>query len=336
MNKRHAPYIHRELNAPKIYLNVMIALLPCCVAAVFFYGIRALILILLGMILFTLSDYLFSRFVRKETTSFDLSSLVSGAVLVLLLPPTVSVWTLVAGVLFASIIVKQCFGGVGTNLFNPALAGRAFLFIAFPLQTSEYIKPITERWSVSTLFSVPVQIASAVSPVAGEKTAGVLEMLSGSFSGAMGTTGVVFALLGGAYLLYKGILKIHAPIACIITILVGYWLFFAGSASFKGLAILVFTEGIVFCAVFSLGDYSTVPTSRTGRIIFGTGTGLLMLLITAFGKPEYCMVFPVLLMNGVTPILEFYIRPRVFAERDWFSADADAPKMAVSKKEAIQ
>jgi electron transport complex protein RnfD len=315
---------------------VTIALLPCCVAAGFFFGILALILLLLGMILFTLSDYLFSKYVRKETNPFDLSSLVSGAVLALLLPPTVSVWTLAAGVLFASIIIKQCFGGVGTNLFNPAMAGRAFLFIAFPFQTSVYIQPMTERWSVNTVLSGPIHIASEVSPMVGEKTVGVLEILSGSFSGAMGTTGVLFALLGGVYLLYKGILKIHAPIACIVTILVGYWLFFAGSASVKGLAILIFTGGVVFCAVFSLGDYSTIPTSRTGRIIFGTGTGLLMLLLTAFGEPAYCIVFSVLLMNVVTPILEFYIRPRIFAEKDWFSVDANVPKLAVSKKEAEQ
>jgi Na+-translocating ferredoxin:NAD+ oxidoreductase RnfD subunit len=311
----------------------MVALLPCCAAAIYYYGIRALILLLWGATLFAFSDHFFTKYFRNENSGFDVSSIVSGTILVLLLPPTVSIWTLSAGVLFSSIIVKQVFGGPGANIFNPALAGRAFLAIAFSAQTSTYTAPLTGRLTGESLFIGPVDAIDTISTVGESISHSLLEVLSGAFPGAMGITGAIFALMGGLYLVTRGLLKLHAPIAYVLTIIAGYWLFFLGRASLPDLASLLIMSGISFCAVFSLGDYSTTPTSRTGRVIFGIGAGVLALLFFAFGNSLFAIVFPVLVMNGVTPILDFYIRPRIFANKGWYYNEDNPPTQETSETE---
>jgi len=333
MTKMFAPHIHCDRSAPQIYLDVMVALLPCCAAAIYYYGIRALILLFWGATLFVFSDHFFTKYFRKENTYFDVSSIVSGTILVLLLPPTVSIWTLSAGVLFSSIIVKQVFGGPGANIFNPALAGRAFLAIAFSAQTSAYATPLTDSLVGKSLFVGSVDVVGAASSVGESIDYSLLEILSGAFPGAMGITGAVFALMGGLYLVTRGLLKLHAPIAYLLTIIAGYWLFFLGHASLSGLASILVMSGVSFCAVFSLGDYSTTPTSRAGRIIFGIGTGILALLFFAFGNALLAIVFPVLMMNGATPILEFYIRPRIFAKKAWYYDKENLSTQGPSKRD---
>ncbi|MBN1775930.1 MAG: RnfABCDGE type electron transport complex subunit D [Clostridiales bacterium] len=313
MREMSAPHIRSKKNAPQIYLDVVIALLPCCVAAIYAYGIRAVILLLWGAFLHALTDHIFSRFVRREQVYLDLSGLISGLILVLLLPPTVSLWAVAAGVLFSSVVVKQFFGGVGSNLFNPALAGRAFLAVAFSETTNTLARPFADRWSLITLITGP---RDAVSAVIGQPD--WLEILSGLFPGAMGLTSAVFAAAGGVYLLYRGILKLHAPLSYMITLIAGYWIFFLNGASVSGMLSLLFTSGVVFCAAFALGDFSTVPTSGPGRIAFGIGTGIWTLMMLASGQSNLAIVFSVLLMNGVTPVLEFYIRPRIFAQQPWY------------------
>ncbi len=319
MKEMNAPHIRRKQNAPQLYLDVVIALLPCCVAAIYAYGLRALVLLLWGAMLHTLTDHLFSRFVRREQAYPDLSGLISGLILVLLLPPTVSIWAVSAGVLFSSIVVKQFFGGVGSNLFNPALAGRAFLAVAFAKTTTVLAEPLSSRWALFTLMAGP---ASAVSATPGNPD--WLEILTGLFPGAMGLTGALFAAAGGVYLLLRGIIKLHAPLSYMITLTVGYWLFFFGEASVIGMLRMLTSTGVIFCATFALSDFSTVPISSPGRIAFGIGTGITALILFSSGRPDLAVVFPVLAMNGVTPVFEFYIRPRIFAQHPWYSRKADA------------
>jgi len=314
MKEMSAPHIRRSQNAPKIYLDAVIALLPCCVVSVYAYGLRAAVLLLWGAVFHALTDHIFSRFVRREQAYPDLSGLISGLILVLLLPPTVSVWAVSCGILFSSIVVKQFFGGVGSNLFNPALAGRAFLAVAFAKTTSVLAEPIADRWVLSTLVTGPLD---AVSAVPGDPD--WLRILSGLYPGAMGLTGVIFAAAGGVYLLSRGIMKLQAPLAFLITLISGYWLFFFGEASLFGLLTIITSTGVVFCAIFALSDFSTVPTSASGRIAFGVGSGIIALLFLSSGRPDLAVVIPVLVMNGVTPVFEFYIRPRVFSHPHWYS-----------------
>ena len=324
IRKFPAPHIRKEQNGELIFPHVLIALAPCYVAAVYYYGIRALFLIAFGMITFTVSDFLCVRFFRKEIYVWDAGSLVSGAILTLILPPTISIWTLLIGVLFASVIVKQCFGGLGSNLFNPALAASAFLSIAFPTQVSTYAEPISSRFVFSSLLTGPVDAISSATPTMTGGETGIFELLSGRYSGAMGETCTILILISGVYLVRQGILRVQAPIAYLAVVFAGYWLVSGAGASLNGAWVSIITGGVIFGAVFAMGDYTTTPVSRLGRIFFGIGAGLLTLLIQRFGNPSFAVGFSILAMNLVTPILDLYIRPRVFSKPVWHAPSAAA------------
>jgi electron transport complex protein RnfD len=322
IRKFPAPHIRREQNGELIFPHVLIALAPCYIAAIYYYGIRALFLIAFGMVTFTVSDYLCVRFMRKETYVWDASSLVSGAILTLILPPTISIWTLLIGILFASVIVKQCFGGLGSNLFNPALAACAFLSIAFPAQVSSYTEPMTSRFELTSLLTGPVDVISSATPAMTGGETGIFELLSGRYAGAMGETCTILILASGVYLVRQGILRVQAPIAYLVVVFAGYWMVSGVGASLQGAWMSIITGGVIFGAVFAMGDYTTTPVSRLGRILFGIGAGLLTLLTQRFGNPSFAVGFSILAMNLVTPILDLYIRPRVFSKPVWYASSA--------------
>jgi len=332
IRKYPAPHIHKEMNISLIYPHVLIALLPCAAAAVYYYGIRALMLLLVGMTSYALSDYLFSQFVRHDKYVWDASGLVSGAILALILPPTIPLLYLIIGVFFASIVVKQCFGGLGSNLFNPALAARAFLSIAFPSIDAAYTEPIISRWSTVSLIYGPIDTVSSATPWISQKEH-VFELLSGRYPGAIGTTCAVAIIIGGIYLVRYGILRIEAPLSYLLVLILGY-LFRTGSqATLIGMFYWIFTGGILFAAVFAMGDYSTTPMTKYGRLIFGAGAAILTLLIREFGNPSYAVGFAVLAMNAAVPVLDMYIRPRIYSLPSWFSVNKKADMKISAKKE---
>lgn len=318
IKKYPAPHIRKDMNISMIYPHVLIALLPCAAASVYYYGLRALVLLITGMAAYALSDYLYIRFVSRQAYVWEASGLVSGAILAMLLPPSVPVWILLAGVLFASIIVKQLFGGLGSNLFNPALAARAFLSIAFPSFDAAYSPPLVSRLSLQTLLTGPADAVSSATPLMTQSER-FFELLSGRYPGAIGTTCAIAVLIGGAYLVRQGILRLQAPLMYIFILCLGYWVIGEADPNFYGMFYLIFTGGVLFAAVFAMGDYSTTPTTHAGRLIFGAGAAVLTLLIRDLGNASYAVGFSVLAMNAATPILDLYIRPRVYGMPGWFS-----------------
>lgn len=318
IKKYPAPHIHKEMNISLIYPHVLIALLPCAVAAVYYYGIRSLMLLLLGMTSFVFFDYLFIRFVRRQPYIWEASGLVSGAVFALILPPSVPIWALITGVFFASVVVKQCFGGLGCNLFNPALAARAFLSISFPVLDAAYTEPLLSRGSVQSLLYGPVDAVSTATPWVSQKEQ-VFELLSGRYAGAIGTTCAVAIIIGGIYLVRLGMLRIEAPLSYLIVLSLGYWLGSAGDATLFRMFYSLFTGGVLFAAVYAMGDFSTTPSTQSGRFLFGAGVGILTLLIRTFGNANYAVGFAVLAMNAASPVLDLYIRPRIYGTTNWYS-----------------
>ena len=226
MKSRTAPHIHRELSAPQIYLHVLVALLPSCAAAVFYYGLRAAILITWSALLFFILDRLISVKIRQDKHYYDLSGIISGIIIALLLPPNVSLMTASVAVIFASLVIKQFFGGVGSNLFNPALAGRAFIEIVYSDQLRIFSNPGENRWILHTLITGPRDEGNWFFALA--RADDMLELISGAYPGLVGATGAVFALLGGAYLIMKGIVRPHATGAFLVSYFLFYWVFFAG------------------------------------------------------------------------------------------------------------
>lgn len=334
LKKYPAPHIRKEMSVRLIYPNVLAALLPAMVSAVYYYGLRVLLLLLVGMSSYAVSDYLFIRYGRREKYSWNASSLVSGAILVMILPPTVPVWILLIGVFFASVVVKQCFGGLGCNLFNPALAARGFLTLAFPSLVSVYAEPLSGFWKVSSFLLGPADAVSSATPLTGGNIR-LFELLSGRYPGAVGETCAVAILIGGIYLFSQGILRIQAPAAFLGVIIGGYCLFHGPYSTISGLLHLLLTGGVLFCGVFAIGDYSTTPATPAGRAVFGAGAGLLTLLIRYLGNPSYAVGFAVLAMNAATPIIDFYIRPRTFSLPGWFSIVRRTPGTAREEDRSI-
>ncbi len=310
------------MNVALIYPNVLVALLPAAAAAVYYYGIRALLILLTAMLFTSAGEFVFIRYMRKQRFVWDASALVSGAIFALILPPTVPLWLVILGALFASVVVRQCFGGLGCNLFNPALAACAFLSLAFPSYMSVYESPLTSRWSVSSLFTGAADAVSSATPAAAKTGMLLFDLFSGRYPGAIGETCAIAILLGGAYLLWLGILRYGAPLTYLLLLAAGTWLIEGPSA----VPAFLLTGGVLFGAVFSMGDYTTTPISGSGRVIFGAGAAMLTLIMRQFGNTSYAVGFSILVMNTLTPILDFYIRPRVFSMPNWFS------KKGVEKK----
>jgi len=331
IKKYHAQHIHKEMNIALIYPHVLIALLPCAAAAVYYYGILAIMFLFVGMTAYSLFDYLFSQYVRREKYVWDASGLVSGAIFALILPPTVPLLYLIIGVFFASVVVKQCFGGLGSNLFNPAIAARAFLSIAFPSIDEAYTEPIVSRWSVTSLLYGPVDTVSSATPWISQKEH-VFELLSGRYPGAIGTTCAIAIIICGVYLVRYGILRVEAPLSYLLVLSLGYWLGKGSQATVFGMFYWIFTGGILFAAVYAMGDYSTTPTTKYGRLIFGAGAAILTLLIRDFGNPNYAVGFAVLAMNITVPILDLYIRPRIYSMPSWFSGRKKADVTILGKE----
>ncbi len=313
MKKKPAPHIRTQMNISLIYPNVLIGLAPMAFAAIYYHGIRAVFLLLLSILFSGFLDFLYVTMVRKEKYVWEGSSFVSGGVLALLLPPDTPIWILLIGVFFSIIVIKQCFGGLGSNLFNPAFAGKAILLMLFPHAMTAYSEPIVHRLQIESLF-----YGTLMSPVFQSfdmSNVSLLECLSGRYPGALGTTCALAVLIGGVYLVLVGIVRPHAPVAYVSAVVLMYFfLFYPFSGSADLLPQIVFQDGLLFAAIFATGDYSTTPVTGVGRVIFGAGAGILAVLLVRFSHPIFAVVFPILAMNLLTPVLDLMVRQKIFGE----------------------
>ena len=314
--KQLAPHIHADQPAAGRYLYVLVALLPAFLGAVFYFGIRVLILAAVSILCFFVSDYLiFEKLYPERPFHVDYSSLVSGLLLVLMIPASTSFWTVILAALFGSILVKQAFGGAGSNVFNPALAARAFLEFACPLQMTAKETPFKSLWNLSSLWTgKPVKSALAT-PLT---SAGWMDILSGRMVGMAGVTSIVLMFFGLLILMERKLIRYEITVAYFATIVVGYVPFYWDHLGFHQFFSWLSLGGLMLIGIFALNDCTTTPIDPKGRIIFGFGTGLLTLVLYRFGNSSYAMIFPVLMMNLTTPIFDRYLRPRVFSKPSWF------------------
>ncbi|MBO4928113.1 MAG: RnfABCDGE type electron transport complex subunit D [Clostridiales bacterium] len=312
--KQLAPHIHADQPAAERYIYVLLALLPAFLGAVFYYGIRVAILAAVSMSCFFFSDFLISKHMYPDHAfHVDYSSLVSGLLLVLMIPASASVWTVILAALFGSVLVKQAFGGAGANIFNPALASRAFLEFAFPVQMSAKEAPFQGTWHLQSLFT-----GEPAASAAGETTVGWMNILSGRLPGMCGVTVMVLILIGMVVLIERRIFRFEAPLAYILALVFGYVPFYWDALRFDAFFAWIACGGLILVAVFMLNDCTTLPLDPKGRFIFGFGAGILTLILYRFANSTYAMVFPVLMMNMTTPIFDHYLRPRAFSRTSWF------------------
>lgn len=304
--KQLAPFIHTEKSAPYIYLTFLAALVPCVVYAIFYYGLRAAILILFCMISFVLSDTFCMRLTRRRTGDyFDLSSLVEGLLIALMLPPDTTLLTALTAVLFASVVTKQVFGGAGSNIVNPACAGRLFIELVWPTGVQGF--SYGESNSKMELLSLIVQKQPDTLP--SYEHLSLLELLSGNYPSMIGTACIICLVIGGIFLTLKGTIRLYSPVSYLITIMALYpvsMLIETKSFNFDGLVIYILSSGAVFVAVFILGDLTTMPSRFASGVFAGITCGVLTIITKPFLSPVVSVLAPVIAVNFMSFVLDFF------------------------------
>jgi len=313
-----SPHIHSGASTPQIMRAVVYSLLPACVAAIVFFGLPALVVLLIAVLGCMACEVVCQRLMRQPVTLSDGSAVVTGILLALNLPATSPWWMTLLGAVIAIGIGKQVFGGLGYNLFNPALVARVVLLISFPVQMT--------RWTTPTPFSSGLDAVSAATPLGEWKTAVMLtgrlpeEMSGGPFSYLIGNmAGCVgevsaLALLGGAiYLFRRKILTWHIPLSYVASVVVlsgVFWLVDPGR--YPNPLFHLLTGGLVLGAFFMATDMVTTPVAPAGMVLFGVGCGVLTVIIRLFGGYPEGVSFAILLMNAATPLIDRYLQPRTF------------------------
>lgn len=290
------PHIRANDDTRSIMLDVVIALMPCLIAGVYFFGYRALVITLISVASAIAFEHLWCVFFRQKTTVVDLSAVVSGMILAMNLPVSVPFWLPVVGSCFMIIVVKMCFGGLGQNFMNPAAAARAFLLASFPVMMTTFPKVFSKAAEIA--ISSPTPLAMT------EGLPSYIDLFLGGVGGCIGETSALAILIGAAYLFARRIIRWRLPVVYIVTVAVFGWLF-GGDPLFQVLA-----GGALFAAVFMVTDYTTTPVTKWGEILFAFGAGLITAVIRAFGGYPEGVTYGILLMNVAAPLLEKVTPPR--------------------------
>ena len=300
------PHIRSPLTTKKIMFTVVLALIPAASAGVVFFGIRALMHMVLCVLSAVLTEFVVQKLMHKKVTISDGSAVLTGLLLGMNLPVAAPLWIGVVGAAFAIAIVKQVFGGLGQNFMNPALAARAMLMAAWPSQMVAWVTPMD---AIAT--ATPLAIAKAGVP--DTTTLPLLwDMFIGFIGGSIGETSALALLAGGIYLIYKELIDYRIPLAYLGTVFILGSIFGVDGLN-SGLFHLL-AGGVMLGAIFMATDYVTSPSTSTGRWIYGFGCGFITILIRLWGGYPEGVSFSILLMNICAPLIEKFTIPRKFGK----------------------
>ena len=303
-----APHVVTPVKTQTLMLDVIIALLPLTAYGIYLFSIPALVRIIVSVLCCVGFESLFRLICNLDIRVKDLSAVITGLLIALVIPPNLPIWMLILGCLFAIVVGKEFFGGLGANVFNPALVGRAFMFVSFSGAMTSWIQPgnsIFDAMSTATplkLINAKEGIALSASEIAktlnlGSSTDLYTQLILGNHAGCIGETSILLILLGFAYLLFKKVIDWRTPVTMMVTAV--------AITAIGGInPILTLTSGgLAFGAVFMATDYVTSPVTPKGKLLFGAGCGLITGLIRLFsGMPEGVM-YSILIMNAVVPFL---------------------------------
>ena len=299
MNKLHvsaAPHINSGVSTHNIMLDVVIAMLPAAIASVVLFGLKALWIIIACVGSAVLSEFLFNLCIKKKQTVGDFSAVVTGLLLALNLSTNVEIWQCVIGSVFAIVVVKCFFGGLGKNVVNPAITARVFMLLTFTSVAGGANPVIVELTSSAT------PLAHLNTGVEGMKQApALLDLFLGTHGGAIGETCAIALLIGFVYLVVRKVIKWYVPASFIATVFLCY-LVFTGNVEYALAQVLA--GGLILGAVFMATDYVTTPVSPLGRVIFCVGCGLITFAIRQFGSYPEGVSISILVMNILTPFIE--------------------------------
>jgi len=316
-----SPHVHSGDSVQKNMYGVIIALIPALLVSFYMFGLGAVIVTLTSVVACMFFEWAITKFIlkRSRNTILDGSAALTGLLLAFNLPSNLPLWIIIIGALVAIGIGKMTFGGLGCNPFNPALVGRVFLLISFPVQMTSW--PLTSQWTSYT------DAATGATPLALMKQAvhgdtealsqlpSVLDLFLGNNPGCVGEISAVALLLGLVYMLWKKIITWHIPVSILLTVFVfASILNQVDPVKYAGGLTHLFTGGLMLGAIFMATDYVTSPMNHKGMLIYGVAIGFLTVVIRTFGAYPEGMSFAILIMNAFTPLINTYCKPKRFGE----------------------
>lgn len=303
-----SPHIRSGETTQRIMLDVIIALMPALFAGVFYFGFRALTLTVTAVAFAVATEAVMQKILGKPVTINDLSAVVTGILLAFNVPATLPLWIVAIGAIFAIALAKQCFGGLGYNFVNPALAARAMLLASWPVRMTGWVAPGADAVSTAT----PLAIIKGGAEALGQAVPSLGDLFIGNIGGCIGETSTLALIIGGTYLLYRRVISPRIPVVYIATVAVLTFLF--GGFDPYMMIYNVLAGGLFLGAIFMATDYSTSPMTPKGQIIFGIGCGFLTSVIRYFGGYPEGVSYSILIMNVATPLIDKYTMPRKFGE----------------------
>ncbi len=296
-----SPHITGKKTTQLIMLDVIIALMPAAIASVIIFGLRSLLVIGVCVATCVLCEFLFEKICKKDNTVFDLSAIVTGILLAFNLPVSIPLWQAAFGSIVAIVVVKQLFGGIGQNFANPAITARIIMLTAFSGTMTNWVYSGTAKNPDAVSSATPLIVAAKGTT---SMMPSYLDLFLGKHGGCLGETCAAVILLGGIYLLIRGVISWHTPVAFIATVAL------MSLVCGKDVLYQLLSGGLLLGAVFMATDYSTTPPTKWGKIIFGVGCGLITILIRFWGNLPEGVSFSILLMNIFTPYITKLTRNR--------------------------
>ncbi len=304
-----SPHLHKKESVARIMWMVVLSLIPAGIAGVYIFGLGALQVIILGVVAAVITEMVLQSVTKKKVTVLDGSAVLTGLLLAYNLPPNVPFWLPIIGSVFSIAIGKQIFGGLGQNIFNPALVGRVFLMASWPKYMTTFTKPLN------------YDAITSATPLAIMKEGKVLEKISyldlflGNRGGCIGEVCIIALIIGAIFLLLRGYISWHIPASYIITTalftyIFGAKVFFAGDWLFH-----LLSGGLILGAFFMATDYVTSPLTAKGQIVFGIGCGLLTAVIRLWGGYPEGVSYAILMMNAAAPIIDRYTKKRIYGTK---------------------
>ena len=307
-----SPHLHTTKSVPKIMWSVIIALIPAITMSFYYFGIRAVWMVLTCVVASLIAEIVMNYMKGEKITISDGSAIITGILLALTLPPSFRLSSAALGSIVAIALGKHIFGGLGYNIFNPALLGRAFLQASFPVAITTWTNPVTAKFT-------EIDAVSTATPLGAFKFENILtdysDLLIGNVGGSLGETSAIAILIGGIFLLILKNADWRIPISFLGSVAIFSGIFWMiDPAQYPNPLFHLLSGGLLFGAFFMATDMVTSPITPKGGWIFGMGAGILVIIIRQFGGLPEGVMYSILLMNGVTPLINRYTRPRIFGE----------------------
>ncbi len=318
-----SPHIRSGETISSIMRDVVIALLPATLAGIYFFRLRAVMVIFFAVLSAMITEAVIQKIRKQDVTLNDWSAVVTGLLLALNIPAAAPWWMPIVGSVFAIAVVKQMFGGLGNNFMNPALAARAMLLASWPVQMTTWLAPVGHTVTTTATPPVMASVGDAVTtatPLAiisgGEGAGNILPTLTdlfiGNIGGCIGETSALALIIGGIYLVYRGVITPRIPVIYIATVAVLTFGFGGFDPYF--MTYQIFAGGLMLGAIYMATDYASSPVTPRGQIIFALGCGIITSIIRLYGGYPEGVSYAILLMNVASPLIDKYTGPRVFGE----------------------